>query len=108
MPARRLKGARAREAFEIAQQFARLHAQCLGACGGNDSAPGLDEQGVAGNAAQFVEQVTDGRLRDPEPLGGGRYRATVENGHQHLQQSGVEFRPINFTHEFHYQSLVHL
>jgi hypothetical protein len=72
--------------------------QRLGPRGGDDAAPGLDEQRVAGDGAQLVQQVAHGRLRDAQALRRAGDAAHLHHRHQQLQQARVQVRPIEFAH----------
>lgn len=75
-------------ALQLAEQFARLRRQRrLGPCGGDDAAPGLDEQRVAGDHPQLVQQVAHRRLRDTQALRRARDAAHLHHRHQQLQQA---------------------
>jgi len=65
----------------------------------HDAAPRLDEQRVADDRAQLVEQVADGRLRDAQPLGGASDRLLIDGGKQQLQQPAVEIQMIESAHD---------
>jgi hypothetical protein len=90
LPLRRIEGARGGEALQGQQQFAGIGRQLFGACGGHDAPAGFHEQGVAGNGAQFVEQVAHGGLRHAQALGGGGDAAGLHHGHQHAQEVSVQ------------------
>mgnify|MGYP000611948744 CR=1 FL=1 len=57
-------------------------ARRAGARGGDDAAPGLDEQRVAGDGAQLVQQVAHRRLGDAQALGRRRDAATGSGFHK--------------------------
>lgn len=89
------------EGAQIVQQHARTLGQRFGPRGGHDAAAGLDDQRVAGDLPQLVEQVAHRRLRHAQPFGRARDRALVHHGHQQLQQPAVEVRMINRAHGSH-------
>ena len=98
LPASRIELARARKTLQLAQQLARLRRQRLGPRRGDDAAPGLDEQRVAGDGPQLVQQVAHRRLRDTQALRRTRDAAHLHHRHQQLQQARVQVRPIEFAH----------
>ena len=90
LPARRVKFAGARKTLQLAQQLARLRCQRLGPCGGHDATAGLDEQRVARDGPQLVQQVAHGRLRDAQALRRAGDAAGLHHGHQQLQQPRIK------------------
>ncbi|MDT4844282.1 hypothetical protein FQZ97_782330 [compost metagenome] len=90
LPACGVEGAGVRKALQLAQQFARLHGQFTRARRGDDAAPAFHEQCVAGDAAQLVELVAHGRLRDAQRLRRAGDAARLHHRHQQLQQAGIQ------------------
>ena len=97
-PARPIERVGGGEAFEVAEEFACSRRQRVGLGGGDDPVAGLDEEGVAEDRAELVDEVADRRLGDAEPVrrpGGG---ARVNDRDQEPQQSGVRVQPIEIVH----------
>jgi len=98
LPARRVEQAAAREAFDLAQQLARLRRQRFGMGGCDDAAARLDEQRVLRDRAQLVELVADRRLRHVQRLCRAGDAAGLHHRDQQLQQAHIEVRPIESVH----------
>jgi hypothetical protein len=94
----RIERGTGQESAHLLEQDPRRHRQRLRARGGRDTAPRLDEQGVADQIAQLVEHMADGRLGHAQALCRLRDRALLEHRQQQLQQAPVQLRWIDFVH----------
>lgn len=86
------------EAAQLIEQHPGIQGQGFGSGGGDDAAPRFDEQWIAHDAAQLVEQVAHRRLGDPQPLGGTGDGAFLDDGHQQLKQPAVQVQMIEIIH----------
>ena len=94
LPARRIEGLALGKTLQVTQQFPGPLGQRQGARRGHDAASGLGEERITGDAAQFVQQVADGRLGHAQALRRGRDGAGVDHRHQQTQQPCVQIQPI--------------
>jgi hypothetical protein len=99
--ARGLETRRQGEMAQIIKQPARTLGQHASHGSRRNAPPGFHEQRIAGNGAQLVQPMADGRLRHPQALGGTGDRAFLVDHPKQLQQPAIQIQMIEIVHGFH-------